>query len=121
MRTPAARAACTEHNHVDLVALRGIDCIEFLNFRLANRLSDGDRTSLKGGAERRRLGRHTQHMEQRDRAEARQRRAEVLELVGIGRAADAGDNRDLPVTIGRTADDAAQPPQSARSRASRVT
>ena len=47
-------------------------------------------------------------MEQRDRAEARQRGAEVLELIRIRRTVDAADDRHLPVAVADAANDTAE-------------
>ena len=47
-------------------------------------------------------------MKQRDRAEARHRRAEMLELIRSRRAFDALDHRHRPVVTGEAADHAAE-------------
>ena len=56
-----------------------------------------------------RLGRDPGDVEQRDRAVARHRRAEMLQLVGAGDALDARPaTRHLPIVAGEPADDGAQ-------------
>ena len=59
-------------------------------------------------ARRRASGVTPAHVEERDRAEARHRRAEVLERVGAGRGFEAFDERHRPVVAGETADHAAE-------------
>src|SRR5207245_5502074 len=55
-----------------------------------------------------RLRRNAGHVEQRDRAVARERRAEMLHLVGGRHALDADEGRDLPIVAGEAADNAAE-------------
>ena len=55
-----------------------------------------------------RLRRDADHVEQRDRAVARQRRAEMLHLVGSRHAVEPDQRRHLPVVAGEPPDDAAE-------------
>ena len=55
-----------------------------------------------------RLRRDPDHVEQRDRAVARQRRAEVLHLVRGRHAVEPDERRHLPVVAGEPPDDAAE-------------
>src|SRR5262249_20838565 len=51
------------------------------------------------------LGRDAGHVEQRNRAVARKRRAEMLHLIGRGHAFDADDRGNLPIIAGQATDD----------------
>ncbi len=105
-----------EHDDVDLVALAAETCEKRVDVDLLDQLYR-HRRGIAHRFERRRLGGHADHVEQRHRAEARHRRAEVLELVGTGRAVDALDHRHFPVGAGARADDTAErAPVGQRSR-----
>src|SRR5439155_24836194 len=52
--------------------------------------------------------RDADHVEQRDGAVARKRRAEMLHLIGARHAVDTDERRDLPIVAGEATDDAAE-------------
>ena len=55
-----------------------------------------------------RLRRHADHVEQRDRTVAGERRTEMLQLIRGGNAVDADQRRHLPIVAGDPPDDAAE-------------
>ena len=97
-----------EHHHVDLVAGRRVGGIEGSKSSRPIGVGAGTARPAERIRERRRLRRHAGHVEHGHRAEARQRRAEMLELVGVGHGLEARDDRHLPVAVGGAADDAAE-------------
>src|SRR5262245_37263305 len=66
----------------------------------------GNRAAMKGCRERWCLRGDTHQVEQGNRTKARERRAKMFELVGVGGRGHPADDRDLPVTVGGATDNA---------------
>ncbi len=97
-----------EHDDVDLVDAFAIARLQRPDVGLADLVAPQRLPGADDVVQPLRLRRDADHVEQRDRAVARERRAEMLHLVGAGHAVDAGERGDLPVVAGEASDDAAE-------------
>ena len=96
-----------EDHHVDAVLVAAEGPVEVVQIGPAD-AADVLRRRVEDAVGVERFRRDPDHVEHRHRAVARQRGAEVLELVGGGGAVDPGDHRHVPVGVDRPPDDRAE-------------
>src|SRR5262249_4483841 len=102
------KLGCGEHHHIELFAGCGKAGVEGGEVIGTDGCALGNRAAMKGCRERWCLRGDTQQVEQGNRTKARERRAKMFELVGVGGRGHPADDRDVPVTVGGATDNAAE-------------